>query len=87
MNIHFIQVKKCKNVREICKSEFKQNCDLNQHISIVHNENVPFRCNLYEKDLIHESPLNKHKSSVHERKKPYTCQDCNTCFYEKADLK
>ena len=36
--------------------------------------------------MIHESPLNKHKSSVHERKKPYTCQDCNACFYKKADL-
>ena len=54
---------------EIWKSEFKQNCDLNHRISMVHNENVPFRCNFYEKDLIHESPLNKHKSSVHERKK------------------
>ena len=47
---------------------------------MVHIENVPFRCNFYEKDLIHESPLNKTKSSVHERKKPYTC------FYKKADL-
>ena len=34
------EVERNQFVCEICKSEFNQNWDLNQHISIVHNDNM-----------------------------------------------
>ena len=57
------------------------------HISIVHEGEKNYKCEICGKDFGEKRHLKRHKDIVHEGLKPYKCDFCTSAFGQSGDLR
>jgi len=88
MNDHhgspLIQVTKC----QICFRIFKTVRDLSTHM-LIHNEELPFSCDICHKRFRQQAHLINHKGSKHRdnNQGTYTCPHCTISFKDNVEFK
>ena len=58
----------------------------NTHIASVHEENKPFKCEIYKADFFESNGFQIHIELSHEGKKKFTCEICDASFGRKDIL-
>ena len=73
-------IKTCYN----CGKSFRDNKDLQLHISAVHEKRKPYECNICYKKFGFPGNLSGHKKAVHSKTGPFQCRECPMRFFKKA---
>jgi len=76
-----------------CEMQFKDECDLADHIHDAHNKNrqspQPSSCKVCHKTFVSPTRLKEHQN-VHvnrsSRPRPYSCSNCDKSFFTSSDL-
>ena len=60
--------------------------ELDQHIAIVNERKIPYRCSIWAKEFTKKGSLKTHIVTIHEGKKPYECSICGKEFPSKGTM-
>ena len=60
---------------------------MKKHITAVHEDKKPIKCNVCEKHFNTKYQLNGHIAAVHEGIGPYKCLKCDASFLKSQGLK
>ena len=59
---------------------------MNQHVSSVHEQRKPFKCDICDYKCSKKSKMNHHVASVHGGKKPIKCNICDANFSQNGNM-
>ena len=72
---------------QICKFiAFSLKTGLKEHMSSVHENEKPFKCDLCALTFSINRGLKSHVASVQKKRKPFKCRTCEHSFFQKSGL-